>query len=33
MGKPDQTAPSEDELDYSLIRLAQPIGSKRWAKH
>ena len=32
-GKPDRTAPSEDELDYALIKLAEPIGSKPWAQN
>jgi hypothetical protein len=31
-GKPDQADPTADELDYALIRLADPIGAKPWAQ-
>jgi len=30
-GKPDQADPTPDELDYALIRLAEPFGAKPWA--
>jgi hypothetical protein len=31
-GHPDKPPPTPDELDYALVRLADPIGSKPWAK-
>jgi hypothetical protein len=30
-GTPDQAAPSADELDYALIRLAEPAGANPWS--
>jgi hypothetical protein len=32
-GAPDRTVPTEDELDYALIKLAEPVGSKPWAQN
>lgn len=29
---PDAVPPTADELDYALVRLAEPLGSKPWAK-
>jgi hypothetical protein len=31
-GTPEKIAPTADELDYALIRLAVPFGSQPWAK-
>ncbi len=31
VGKPDQTLPTTDELDYALVKLAQPFGTMPWA--
>jgi hypothetical protein len=31
VGKPNQVEPTPDELDYALIRLAEPVGAKPWA--
>ena len=30
-GNPDQGVPTTDELDYALVRLADPVGAKPWA--
>jgi hypothetical protein len=30
-GKPNQIEPTPDELDYTLFRLAEPVGAKPWA--
>jgi hypothetical protein len=30
-GKPDQAQPTPEELDYALVRLAEPLGAKPWA--
>ena len=32
-GDPDRTTPTSDELDYALVRLAEPFGSKPIAGH
>ncbi len=29
---PDAVPPTADELDYTLVRLAEPLGNKPWAK-
>jgi hypothetical protein len=30
-GQPDKSEATADELDYTLIRLAEPVGTKSWA--
>ncbi len=30
-GKPEQADPTSDEMDYALVRLAEPLGAKPWA--
>jgi hypothetical protein len=32
-GKPDQPDPTTEELDYAVIRLAQPVGAEPWARN
>ena len=31
-GTPDAAPPAADELDYALVRLAEPVGDRPWAK-